>query len=193
MDGLPERAQFDATYLRRLREGDREIQRHFSEYFGTLLRVKLANGVRSWQMLLDARQETLARVLEAVRDGGIAHPEKLGAFVCAIANHVVWEYRRAENRYQREGDRGPEPIDERMEIERDLISAERKRLVERVLSGLSPKDRQVLRLLFLEECDKNEVCRRLGVTPEYLRVVLHRAKGRFRAKLGRKRREAANV
>jgi RNA polymerase sigma-70 factor (ECF subfamily) len=144
-------------------------------------------------MLQDARQETLARVLEAVRDGGIAQPERLGAFVCATANHVVWEYRRAADRYQLEGDQTPEPIDERMEIERDLISAERKQMVQRVLSGLSSKDREVLRLLFLDECDKHEVCRRLGVTPEYLRVVVHRAKGRFRAKLGRKRREAANV
>jgi RNA polymerase sigma-70 factor (ECF subfamily) len=35
--------------------------------------------------------------------------------------------------------------------------------------------------VFLEERDKNEVCRELGVDREYLRVLLHRAKQAFKA------------
>lgn len=190
---LPERANFDADYVRRLRERDPETQRHFSEYFGVLLQIKLANGVRSWQMLLDVRQETLARVLEAVQADGIAQPERLGAFVCSTANHVLWQHRRTEDRYAHLAGKPPEPIDERMEIERDLISQDRKRLVEAVLAKLSTKDRQVLRMLFLEERDKQEVCEKLGVTPEYLRVLLYRARRRFRKKLGRKRQQPQNM
>jgi RNA polymerase sigma-70 factor, ECF subfamily len=38
-----------------------------------------------------------------------------------------------------------------------------------------------LREVFLEERDKDEVCRDYGVDREYLRVLLHRAKQSFKA------------
>jgi hypothetical protein len=38
-----------------------------------------------------------------------------------------------------------------------------------------------LHWLFFEECDKDEVCRRLNIDRGYLRVLLHRAKLRFKA------------
>lgn len=192
MTELPEFAEFDGDYLRRLKQGDPETQRHFSEYFGFLLQVKLANGVRSQQMLLDVRQETLLRVLDAVLGDRIDQPGSLGAYVCSTANNVLWEYRRAETRSLREHtEDAPEPIDERMETEQDLISQERKQLVEKVLAELPRKDREVLRLVLLEERDKDEVCRKLGVPPDYLRVVLHRAIERFRDRLNRKRPKTA--
>jgi RNA polymerase sigma-70 factor (ECF subfamily) len=190
---LPEFVEFDGDYLRRLKQGDPETQRHFGEYFGFLLQVKLANGVRSQQMLLEVRQETLLRVLEAVRGDRIDQPGGLGAYVCSTANHVLWEYRRAENRSRREhGEVESDPIDERMETEQVLISQERKRLVEKVLAELPRKDREVLRLVLLEERDKAEVCRKLRVTPDYLRVVLHRARERFRERLDGRRPKAAS-
>jgi RNA polymerase sigma-70 factor (ECF subfamily) len=37
-----------------------------------------------------------------------------------------------------------------------------------------------LRLVFLEEKNKDEICRQLNVGREYLRVLIHRAKERFR-------------
>jgi RNA polymerase sigma factor (sigma-70 family) len=77
----------------------------------------------------------------------------------------------------------PEPLDDRMAVERDLITEERKRIVRAVLDELSPKERNVLRLLFLEEKNKAEVCRKMRISPDYLRVLLHRAKTSFRQKL----------
>ena len=52
--------------------------------------------------------------------------------------------------------------------------------VRSVLSELPEKDRKILRWLFFEERDKGEVCRVLQVDREYLRVLVHRAKQRFR-------------
>ncbi len=43
-----------------------------------------------------------------------------------------------------------------------------------------------MRLVFLEEADKVEACGRLGVGEDYLRVLLHRAKTRFRDKLAKR-------
>ena len=73
---------FDPDYLERLCQGDREIQRHFAEYFTELLDIKLRARLRSKMAREDVRQETMARVLAYLRSqGGIQHPESLGAFV----------------------------------------------------------------------------------------------------------------
>jgi DNA-directed RNA polymerase specialized sigma24 family protein len=61
--------------------------------------------------------------------------------------------------------------------------------VREVLGGLPEKDQQLLRWLFFDEADKDEVCRRLGIDRNYLRVLVHRAKARFRE--GLERREAS--
>jgi RNA polymerase sigma-70 factor, ECF subfamily len=62
-----------------------------------------------------------------------------------------------------------------------VISGETRALVRHVLDDLSERDRSLLRAVFLEERDKDEVCAELGVDRDYLRVLLHRAKGTFRA------------
>ncbi len=46
---------------------------------------------------------------------------------------------------------------------------------------VSERDRRLLREVFLEERDKDEVCNDFGVDREYLRVLLHRAKQSFKA------------
>ena len=48
------------------------------------------------------------------------------------------------------------------------------------LPGLPEKDRTLIHWLFFEGRDKDEICRDLDVDRQYLRVLLHRAKARFR-------------
>ena len=66
-----------------------------------------------------------------------------------------------------------------------LITEERKQLVREILAQLSEKDRDLLRLTFMGEMDKAELCRRFGVNGSYLRVLLHRARMHFRNALMR--------
>jgi RNA polymerase sigma-70 factor (ECF subfamily) len=61
-----------------------------------------------------------------------------------------------------------------------VISDDMRELVRDVLDGLNERDRGLLRAVFLEDRDKDEVCNELGVDRDYLRVLLHRAKGSFR-------------
>jgi RNA polymerase sigma factor (sigma-70 family) len=74
-----------------------------------------------------------------------------------------------------------EPADERVDLEAPLVNEQRRRQVDKVLEELPRKDRELLRMVFLEERDKREVCKRFKVTEEYLRVLLYRAKLRFRS------------
>lgn len=173
---------FDASYLDRLREGDAETEHHFLAYFGELIRIKVRSRLRSRQLAEDVRQETFLRVLRALRSPeSIRSPERLGAFVNSVCNHVLLELFRAQRRHPPAPDETPSLADETSPSpENRFLDRERQMQVRRIIDGLSSRDRRVLRALFIEERDKDEVCRALGVGRDYLRVLLHRAKGEFR-------------
>lgn len=172
---------FDQDYVRRLKEGDPTVEGDFATYFGELLYLKLRSRLCSPQLIEDVRQETLLRVLHVVRKkGGVEHPERFGAFVNAVCNNVLMELRRSETRHDQMDDQTSEPPDRTINLDSPLIDFERKRKVESVLAQLPEKDRELLRAVFLEEMDKSEVCKRFHVDGDYLRVLVHRAKSRFR-------------
>jgi RNA polymerase sigma-70 factor (ECF subfamily) len=171
---------FDQEYLKRLKDGDSETQRHFTRYFGELLSIKLRNRVRSPHLIEEVRQETFLRVLLIVRRDGIDHPERLGAFVNSVCNNVVMEVFRNETRSTQMPETTPDVVDEGPSPETILSTRQRKSQVWKILETLPEKDRDLLRQVFLEERDKDEICREFDVDREYLRVLLHRAKARFR-------------
>jgi RNA polymerase sigma-70 factor (ECF subfamily) len=62
-----------------------------------------------------------------------------------------------------------------------MVSKDTQKTVRQILEKLSERDRQLLKKIFLEERDKDEVCAEFGVDREYLRVLLHRAKLSFKS------------
>jgi RNA polymerase sigma-70 factor (ECF subfamily) len=179
-----ERKVFDADYVNRLTQGDAETEVHFTNYFGSLLLIKLRGRLRSPQLVEDARQETFLRVLNTLRNkGGVQHPERLGAFVNAVCENVLSEFFRAGSRFQQVPENAAEPADETASAESQCLSEERKTIIRRVLVSLARPDQQILRKVFLEERDKDEICKELGIDRNYLRVRIHRALARFRTVL----------
>ena len=53
--------------------------------------------------------------------------------------------------------------------------------IREILEKMPERDRRLLKEVFLEERDKDEVCRDFGVDRDYLRVLLHRAKQSFKS------------
>ena len=171
---------FNGEYVRRLSDGDPDVERHFIEYFSGLLLVKLRYRLQSDQEVEDLRQEVFLRVLCALRGGsGVQQPERLGAFVYAVCNNVVLEHLRTKRRADQFTDDMPEPRQPNADLERDMVSEENVQQVRALISELPTKDRSILRAVFLEEKNKDEVCREFGVGRDYLRVLLHRAKNRL--------------
>lgn len=172
---------FDSEYMRRLAEGDPSVEEHFTAYFGRLLFLKLRARVRSAQLAEDMKQETFLRVLQQIRSKrGIDQPERLGAFVNRVCDNVMKEFFRAEGRHPQLREAVSEPEDRTIDLEGALVDDERKRMVHSVLSELSGKDRTILRMVFLEDVDKDEVCASMLVNRGYLRVLLHRARQRLK-------------
>ncbi len=175
---------FDADYLQRLAEGDPSVEAHFTAYFGRLLMLKLRSRFRAAHSIDDIRQETFLRVLQHLRQkGGLEHPERLGAFVNSVCNNVIFEMFRSHSRYTALDDAEAEPVDRVIDLDGALVNEERKRLVEKVLSQLSKTDQEILKMLFFDETDKDEICRSMGVDRDYLRVLVYRARLRFKTAL----------
>lgn len=171
---------FDETYVQNLCAGDRATQEHFVAYFSELLRIKLRSRLQSQHAIDDVCQETFARVFAVLRkDGGLRQPERLGAFVNTVCNHVLFEQYRSLSR--------SDPLPETelpatgMDALEIAVSRQLRNKVREILLGLPHRDRSLLKAVFLDERDRDEVCREFGVDREYLRVLLHRAKQLFKA------------
>jgi RNA polymerase sigma-70 factor, ECF subfamily len=178
---LRPRFSFDSAYVQRLIAEDPETERHFTEYFSDLLTLKLRSRLRSAAAVEDARQETLLRVLVALKKkGSLAVAESLGAFVNAVCNNVLLEMYRSSGRTTPLEDDMDEPEADEPTAEWRLLKSEEREKVRDAIAGLPQRDRDLIRWLFFEGRTKDDVCRELNVDRGYLRVLFHRAKQRFR-------------
>lgn len=189
---------FDDAYLERLRSGDYRTEEHFVSYFGQLIQLKLRSRVRSPQAIEDIRQETFVRVFSVLRSKeGLRQADRLGAFVNTVCNNVLMEHYRASSRDTQleEENEDTDIPDLKVNVLGSMMSKQTAETVREILDDMPERDRRLLKEVFLEERDKDEVCRDFGVDRDYLRVLLHRAKNSFKSlyfkNIGAKRGRAA--
>jgi RNA polymerase sigma-70 factor (ECF subfamily) len=174
----------DVSYVEKLRSGDAHIEAHFVNHYSELIRIKLRSRLNSKEAVEDVREETFVRVLTLLRtEGGPQQPDRMGPFVNSVCNLVLLEHYRSQNRIET-------PIDEEMGASvagREpsafslLQAKDTEEVVRQILNQLPECDRRLLQSVLLEERNKDEVCAEFGITREYLRVVLHRAKHSFKS------------
>lgn len=174
---------FDASYIESLRAGEPRTQEHFVAYFTTLLHLKLRSRLNSPQAIEDVRQETFARVLNSLRkEGSLRQPESLGAFVNTVCNNVLLEHYRSNSRNESLDDESrPELPDTGLDALGVVAAQQLKAKVREILLDMPERDRELLKAVFLDELDREEICREFGVDREYLRVLLFRAKKDFKS------------
>jgi len=176
-----EKQDFDAQYVSRLTEGDASVEQHFTAYFGELVHIKLRR--RGWppHEIEDIRQETFLRVLQVLRQKhGLERPESLGAFVNSVCNNIILEFYKSRARHPTFDPDENEPIDHTIDMDGSLLAEEKKNLVRVIMGELPEAERSLLKMVFLEEADRDEVCRVMNVNRDYLRVLVHRALIRFK-------------
>jgi RNA polymerase sigma-70 factor (ECF subfamily) len=177
-----ERYVFDREYVERLALGDAETESHFVSYFGELLFIKLRSRLRNPQAAADLRQEVFLRCFRSLRkENAMVHPERIGAYVSSVCENVLHEHFRSDKNTVELGEGATEPVDRSRSTECELIDEERTRMVKRVLAELAEPDRKLIREVFLEERDKDQICQEMEIDRNYLRVRVHRALARFRS------------
>jgi RNA polymerase sigma factor (sigma-70 family) len=140
--------QLDPVALERLRFG---------------LRLIALRSLSDAEAAEEVVQETLTRGLEALENGQLDDPHKLGAYFRGICHHVIVDMIRARQRTT-SLDTLPEISngDSSADALQTLISDEQRARVVRALSELSPVSRECLRLSFYEGLKPAEVAARLG-------------------------------
>ena len=126
----------------------------------------------------DLVQETLMRFLIAANKESLRNPDAVGAFLNGICRNVILEYWRRSTREAPMPELIPEP--EAKGIPESGLLEMRQAIAEG-MAQLSSRDREILTAFYLEEKTKEEILAATGLTDENFRVVLCRAKERFRA------------
>ncbi len=126
-------------------------------------------------------QETFLRVLLYFRSGKtLRTASSLPSFVKAVSIYVSLEMLRERGQGASSAEELPERIDGLKDPESMAVFGEQREIVRRALRQVDDKDAHLLRRVFFEEADKDQICRELSISRQYLRVMVHRAKLRFR-------------
>jgi RNA polymerase sigma factor (sigma-70 family) len=126
----------------------------------------------------DLIQETLTRFVRAGQQSQIRNnSEEFGAFVNGVCRNVILEYRR---RMRREPLADPEVPIKETRVRPDVEIFEMRQAIDQGLDELAERDRMILRCLYLEGKEKEEICREWKMSDAQFRVVLFRATERFR-------------
>ncbi len=150
----------------------------------------LANGVRIIALrslgdpdaAREVAQETIARALQAISNGRLRDPRAIGGFVRGIARHVIADELRLRNRTV---PLEPELTDSSGDSDplEALVRAEQVAAVRRAMRQLSPADRRIIRLSFVDGLTPSAVAERLHEPGVRIRKRKSRALERLRAAL----------
>lgn len=178
-----------ADLVARIGRGERAAEEALVRRYGPGLLYLLRRRTRDPELALDLRQDTFRVALEKLRAAPLDEPERLAAYLRAVALNLWIAHQRKGAR------RATTPDSEAIEAAADVsesgpfdnVSREQVRdAVGALLEELgTPRDREILTRLYLRDEDKDDICKALDVDTTHFNRVLFRAKQRFRELLVR--------
>ena len=146
------------------------------------LRALILRRVRDPEVAADILQDAAVTTLEKLRSGEIAHPENLGGYLYRVALNHLRNHRRKDRSALSSADALEElpasenDIDWENVRERQWATAARRMLEEMPVA----RDREILMRFYLDDEDREKICRELGLSEEHFNRVIFRARNRFR-------------
>ncbi len=150
-----------------------------SEYQG-LLRL-LRRKARDPQLAADLLNDAVVVTLKHLQSGRLSDPARLAGYVFEVAMNLL------RNHWRKHSERS----DKRADVDglADAAEAEPvenewgKRVRQLLLELPVERDRQLLKRFYLDEEDKEVICRELGVAPLHFDKIIFRAKRRMQSLL----------
>jgi RNA polymerase sigma factor (sigma-70 family) len=182
----------ERTLVAKAQAGDRTALGALLRKYGpALYRSVLLPRLGSDAAAKDALSETYARVVERI-DRFTWQNLGFYPWLRTVALRVALDQLRGRKRMvlwdaedvEREVDASSAetPVDVRVSEQRDRERARRK--VEEALGAIHPRYAEAIRLRVIEERPREEVAKRLGVTPATFDVLLHRAVAALKKRVG---------
>jgi RNA polymerase sigma-70 factor (ECF subfamily) len=150
--------------------------------YGVLLRL-VRRRLRDRELAADLVNEAVAICLEHVRSGKLIKVDQgIAGYVFKVSMNLLRNYLRNKNNAT--DARADASALETLAVtpERDDSDDQRlKQLTREMLESLSmPRDRAIVERFYLDEEDKDTICRDLGVTSAQFNLVISRARQRMR-------------
>ncbi len=171
----------------RLKKGDREALGELYSWYGMrIYRQVILPRLPIPELAEDVLRDTFRIVLERIEQYDLVD-RSIFFWLRRIAINRAIDVHRAHARRERLQDRVEENIDRTVgqpppAPDRGQEQRETRELVEEALELINPRYAQALRLRMLEDRDREECARILGVTTGNFDVILHRAAKAFRKK-----------
>ena len=169
------------SLISRIADGDRQAESEFVRQFERGVRVMVRRHCRPADPIVDDLvQEVLSGVLERLRAGAVHDPAALPAYVqSAVVYATSAEYRR---RRPMQPEAAIEQLADTDSPGGRLDAVQLSALLRALLAEMPvARDREILRRFYLDEEDKETVCRALAIDPGHFHRVMFRARERFRA------------
>jgi RNA polymerase sigma-70 factor, ECF subfamily len=146
------------------------------------LRALILRRVRDPEVAADILQDAAVTTLEKLRSGEIAHPERLGGYLYRVAlNHLRNHHRKDRTALSSAEalDELPAPVNDPdwESVGRPQWASAARRMLEEMPVA---RDREVLIRFYLDDEDRETICRELGLSEEHFNRVIFRARNRFR-------------
>jgi RNA polymerase sigma-70 factor (ECF subfamily) len=181
--------QIAADLVARIGRGARDAEEAMVRRYGAGLLYLLKRRTRDPELALDLRQDTFRIAIEKLRSSRLDEPERLAAYLRAVALNLWVAHQRKNAR------RATTPDSDAIEAAADDsgagpfadVSREQVRdAIGTLLAELgTPRDREILTRLYIKDEDKEGICAALGIDATHFNRVLFRAKERFRELLVR--------
>lgn len=149
-----------------------------SQYQG--LMALLRRKVRDPQLAADLLNDAVELTLKHFDDGRIPDLSHIGGYVYQVALNLLRNHRRQH----------AERPERRVEIQENTLGATQAneslesswaQRIRSLIDGMSTdRDRTLLRRFYLNDDDKEDICKDLGISPLHFDKIIFRAKGRAR-------------
>jgi RNA polymerase sigma-70 factor (ECF subfamily) len=180
---LQEEAQIAATIAQGICDGDGSAETRLVERYSNGLRYLLLRRTRDDERAQDLLQDTLYIAITKLREIELDEPARLAGYLRGIAIRVALNdgrrrqrepYPMAVEAVAQVPGREPRQFD-------DVARDQSRAAVHKLLKSMPVKrDRELLRRFYVEDQDKDEICKALDLNSLHFNRVLYRAKNRFR-------------
>lgn len=173
-----DRARQEHRFVDQAEISDQFVRQHYAGLYSVLHR-----RIKDSSVAADILNEAVVTAMAHMREGRVAHSDRLAGYVYKVALNLYRNYRREfDNRPDLRS--GPEAI---LVVAADTQGSEDSldprliREVRAIISALaSPRDREIVKRFYLAEEDKESICQTLGLSALHFDRVIFRARQRIR-------------
>jgi RNA polymerase sigma-70 factor (ECF subfamily) len=150
------------------------------------LRSMISRTVRDRALANDLLNEAVVIACEHLRSGRIAQRERIAGYVYQVALNLLRNYRRklSERDDRRAGTQALDMLASADTSDKERLEAQIATRVRDLVDGLpTARDREIVTRFYLDEDDKDAICRDLGLSPLHFDKVIFRARQRMKSLL----------